>query len=131
MNPTKTPPAPHAPAASATTPERAAPPIPAAAELPVTPVTPEEGMRYYTAILGREPTLDPEAPDLLPGMNREGGGSRTWVDDLAILRDDISRKLQATLKRRPNWRELMDAMTVAASRRIDEARKRLEKRDAA
>ena len=88
-------------------------------------------MRYYAAILGREPTLDPDAPDLLPGMSRDGETPRHWTDDLATLRDDISRKLHATLKRRPSWREIMDAMTVAAGRRIDEARKRLQKRDAA
>ena len=94
-------------------------------------VSTEEGMRFYAAILGHEPTLDPAAPDLLPSMGREGETQRTWTDDLAILRDDISRKLQKTLKRRPNWREIMDAMTVAAHRRIEEARKRLNKRDAA
>ncbi len=87
-------------------------------------------MRYYKAILGHEPTVDPEAPDV-PGMGREADGPRNWAQDLASFRDDMSRKLQATLKRRPNWRELMDAMTLAAARRIDEARKRLNKRNAA
>ena len=67
-------------------------------------------MRYYAAILGREPTLDPDAPDLLPGMSRDGETPRHWTDDLATLRDDISRKLHATLKRRPSWREIMDAI---------------------
>lgn len=128
MKPSKTPPPSPAAITSSAATETCEP---AGEEPPAAPVTPEEGMRYYAAILGREPTMDPEAPDLLPGMNRESVGPRTWVDDLTLLRDDISRKLHATLKRRPNWREIMDAMTVAASRRIDEARKRLQKRDAA
>ena len=88
-------------------------------------VTPSEGMRYYAAILGREPTVDPAAPNLLPRMNPDEPPTSSWAQEVSrTLRSELARRLQMTLDRRPTWRELMEAMTVAASRRIDDARRR-------
>lgn len=95
-------------------------------------VSPQEGMRYYTAILGREPVLDPEAPDVFAGMNLHLEEVRNWRGDLSrILRGEIARQLQLNLDRQPSWRELMEAMTSAAGRRIDEARRRFRRQNAA
>lgn len=95
-------------------------------------ISTEEAMRYYAAIIGREPTLDPDAPDIFPGMSPGEEALRSWAEELSsALRGEIGRQLQLKLNRRPTWRELMEAMTSAAGRRIGEARKRLGKRDAA
>lgn len=95
-------------------------------------VSAEEGLRYYAAIIGRQPTLDPEAPDVLPGMSAGEEAVRGWAEDLSrVLRDEIARTLQMRLNRRPTWREIMEVMTASASRRLGEARKRLSKKDAA
>lgn len=90
-------------------------------------------MRYYAAILGHEPTLDPEAPDIFEDRRDENAGAmRAWADGVTrTVREEIARRLQVHLKRRPTWREVMDAMTVAAARRVEEARRRLQRRDAA
>ena len=95
-------------------------------------VSAEEGMRYYTAILGREPVLDPTAPDVFAGMNLHLEEMRSWRGDLSrIVRGEIARQLQLKLDRQATWRELMEAMTQVASRRIEEARQRLRRRNAA
>lgn len=99
---------------------------------PIGTVSAQEGMRYYAAIIGREPTLDPQAPDVLPGMSAGEEAVRNWAEDLSrVLRDEIARKLQIRLNRRPTWREIMEVMTQAAGRRLDEARKRFQRKDAA
>lgn len=95
-------------------------------------ISTEEAMRYYAAIIGREPTLDPDAPDILPGMSPGEEALRSWAEDLSsALRGEIGRQLQLKLNRKPTWRELMEAMTSAASRRIGEARRRFGNKDAA
>ena len=88
-------------------------------------VTPAEGMRYYAAILGREPTVDPAAPNLLPRMTPGEPPPASWAAEVSrTVRSELARRLHMTLQRRPTWRELMDAMTAAATRRIDDARRR-------
>lgn len=104
------------------------------AKLSVTPVrlTPEEGMRFYAAIIGHEPIVDPEAPDLLPHLHDDELPPTNWAGEVSrSLRDELGRKFQMKLHRRPTWRELMETMTVTASRRLEEARRRLQRRDAA
>ena len=95
-------------------------PSPAAASTDFArPQDDEEAMRLYAAILGRRPTVDPLAPDVLPD---NGPGVR------GVLREELGdwgRALQLSLRRRPAWREVMEAMTEKATRRLDDARRRL------
>ena len=94
----------------------AAPPPPTDA---ARPPEDEQAMRLYAAILGRRPTLDPGAPDVL---SDNGPGVR------GVLREelgDLGKALQDSLRRRPSWREAMEAMTLSAARRLDDARRRL------
>ena len=100
---------------------------PRAAEVHEAPViSPAEGMRYYAAIIGREPTVDPEAPNLLPRLHTDDPPPATWAHEVdRNLRSELARRLHMSNDRRPSWRELMDAMTQAATRRIEEARRRV------
>ena len=99
----------------------------------VAEVRPEDAMRFYKAILGHEPTVDPQAPDLLPRMHETDPPARGWADEMSrSVRDDLARTLgkqfNIRFEGRPSWRKLMDAMTGEAGRRLEEARRRLQSR---
>ncbi len=87
----------------------------------------EAGMRIYSAILGHEPSVDPTAPDLLH-RNR-------FVEFTDNLRERAAagQLPAATPANVPAWRHLLEhaaAATSAATRRLDEARRRLRDRAA-
>ena len=93
-----------------------------------------ESLRLYAAILGRVPTLDPHAPDLLSDYDADAateaaGGRGGWAADVERnVRGEIGRALHLRLGRRPTWRELMEACAAHAGRRLETARRRLGQR---
>lgn len=103
-----------------------------AADPPTPPVTVAEGMRFYEAIIGRAPTVDPQAPDLLPRLRDDEPPASNWREKLSRqVRDELGRtlggRLHVRFDRRPSWRELGNAMTRIAGRRLQEARGRLQR----
>lgn len=108
---------------------------PSAAEPAPTPaVTVAEGMRFYEAILGRVPTVDPEAPDLLPRLRDDEPPAAGWRQEMSRqVRDELARgvgaRLHVRFEGRPSWRELAETMTRIAGRHLQEARRRLSGAD--
>ena len=81
---------------------------------------------FYAAILGRRPTLDPLAPDVLPAGEAGEARSAGWRGDVSrTVREELATALHLTLGCRPTWAELMAAVAGGASRRLDDARRRL------
>ena len=67
---------------------------------------------FYAAILGRRPTLDPDAPDVLPHLEETEPPARGWAGDVGrTVREELGRALHLKLRRRPSWKELMEAVT--------------------
>jgi hypothetical protein len=95
--------------------------------LPSEPTDPRGQMRIYAAILGREPELDPEAPDPFPATT-----ARSLAGDVRRLGTTVAADLRS---RRPaTWQQLVgnaSGWTTTAARRLREARDRLARRDAA
>ena len=84
------------------------------------------GMRIYSALLGREPEVDPDAP--------EAFRTRRWADLTemaeALRQTGVPAATPASV---PTWRHLLEHAALAtaeAGRRLDDARRRLRKRAA-
>lgn len=95
-------------------------------------VTVAEGMRFYEAIIGRVPTLDPDAPDLLPRLRDDEPPATGWREEMSRqVRDELARtlggRLRVRFEGRPSWRELAEAMTRIAGRHLQDARRRLQR----
>lgn len=75
------------------------------------------GMRIYSAIVGREPALDPTAPDILDGTD----SGRTWIDH---VRDDLGKALHLK-NQTPSWRDIAVCLTKAASHKLSVTRRKI------
>ena len=75
------------------------------------------GMRIYSAILGREPRLDPAAPDVLDGEDDHESGT------LGFMRCEMGRALHMSTPS-PTWRDIALQVTRVASQKLFLKRKR-------
>ncbi|MEL7238280.1 MAG: hypothetical protein AAGK78_05410, partial [Planctomycetota bacterium] len=85
--------------------------------------TGQGGMRIYSAILGRDPAVDPSAPDVvrtepLPEPHPQ---SRSWT---AAVRGEVGKALHVP-RESPTWRQILEHLTASATQRLADARRRI------
>lgn len=85
--------------------------------------TGQGGMRIYSAILGRDPAVDPDAPDVVrtDPLPEPHSPERTWKQ---AVRDEVGKALHVP-RDTPTWRQILEHLTTSASQRLSDARKRI------